>query len=88
MNPLRFFRRYIVLLVGLAVTLIGGIATWQWVGSSAAPPTHERPLVTVTEISAEATGSLEKDRQTVTLSEAQKNPRRHRASKGFWPHLN
>ena len=88
MNRLRFFRRYMVLLVGLAVILIGGIATWQWVGSNAALPAHERPLVTVTEISAEATGVLEKDGQTAASPEAQKNPRRHRASRGFWPHLN
>ena len=39
MNRLHFFRRYIVLLVGLAVTLIGGIATWQFVGTKRALPT-------------------------------------------------
>lgn len=88
MNRLRFSRRYIVLLVGLAVIPIGWIAAWQWLGSNAALPAHERPLVTVTEISAEATGMLEKDGQTAASPEAQTNLRRHRASRGFWPRLN
>ena len=83
MNRLRFSRRYIVLLGGFAVILIGGIATWQWVGSNAAPPTRERPLVTVTEISAQATGSLEKDRQTAASPEAQKKSAPAPSVEGF-----
>ena len=83
MNPLRFFRRYIVLLVGLAVTLIGGIATWQFVGSQGVFPAHERQLVTVTETNAEATGVLEKDRQTAALPEAQKKPAPAPSVEGF-----
>jgi D-alanyl-D-alanine carboxypeptidase len=82
-NRLRFSRRYIVLLVGLAVTLIGGIATWQFVGSKGALPAHERPLVTVTEISAGATGSLEKDRQTAASPEVQKKSAPAPSVEGF-----
>ena len=83
MNRLRFFRRYIVLLVGLGVILIGGIATWQWVGSNAAIPAHQRPLVTVTEISAEATGVLEKDGQTAASPEAKKKSAPAPSVEGF-----
>ena len=83
MNRLRFSRRYIVLLVGLAVIPIGWIAAWQWLGSNAALPAHERPLVTVTEISAEATGMLEKDGQTAASPEAQKKSAPAPSVEGF-----
>ena len=83
MNRLRFSRRYIVLLGGFAVILIGGIATWPFVGSKGPLPTHERPVVTVTEISAEVTGVLEKDGQPAASPEAQKKPAPAPSVEGF-----
>ena len=83
MNRLRFFRRYIVLLVGLAGDPHRRDRYVAVGGEQRGLPAHERPLVTVTEISAEATGVLGKDGQTAASPEAKKNPRRHRASRGF-----
>ena len=83
MNRLRFFHRPSASLVGLAVILIGGIATWHWVGSNKAPPAHERPLLTVTEINAEGAGVLERDGLTAASPEAKKESAPAPSVEGF-----